>query len=221
MCKNAHRPLQPSACPPCSLQPYSLNLQVTSVLSRLALFPHPLIHEYLLDPYINLAPGCRSLFSVLVRVRMPGPEGMCQLWGREGGEQDRVVGGLQEWGPLPAPEESTGTTERYSRYRHSRATPLECPWSPPQSSLVPALGNWGLDAENSESTTVPRKTAPGPQAADGSGPWGAVSNPGERAPGEEPWLGGGMLQGGEVPGQGAGDQALSSLRGVCYWVIPR
>ncbi|XP_036096910.1 protein FAM160B2 isoform X1 [Molossus molossus] len=49
-------------------QPYNLNLQVTSVLSRLALFPHPLIHEYFLDPYINLAPGCRSLFSVLVRV---------------------------------------------------------------------------------------------------------------------------------------------------------
>ncbi|XP_040346274.1 FHF complex subunit HOOK-interacting protein 2B isoform X5 [Herpailurus yagouaroundi] len=49
-------------------KPYNLNLQVTSVLSRLALFPHPLIHEYLLDPYINLAPGCRSLFSVLVRV---------------------------------------------------------------------------------------------------------------------------------------------------------
>lgn len=72
-CKNARHPCQPSACPPCSLQPYSLNLQVTSVLSRLALFPHPHIHEYLLDPYINLAPGCRSLFSVLVRVRMPGP----------------------------------------------------------------------------------------------------------------------------------------------------
>lgn len=57
-------------CPSCSLQPYSLNLQVTSVLSRLALFPHPHIHEYLLDPYISLAPGCRSLFSVLVRVRI-------------------------------------------------------------------------------------------------------------------------------------------------------
>lgn len=57
-------------CPSRSLQPYSLNLQVTSVLSRLALFPHPHIHEYLLDPYISLAPGCRSLFSVLVRVRM-------------------------------------------------------------------------------------------------------------------------------------------------------
>lgn len=71
-------PVPTLACPPCSPQPYSLNLQVTSVLSRLALFPHPLIHEYLLDPYINLAPGCRSLFSVLVRVRMPRPEGACQ-----------------------------------------------------------------------------------------------------------------------------------------------
>ncbi|NXG23360.1 F16B2 protein, partial [Grallaria varia] len=44
------------------------NLQVTSVLSHLAAFPHPHLHEYLLDPYLNLAPGCRSLFSVLVRV---------------------------------------------------------------------------------------------------------------------------------------------------------
>lgn len=49
-------------------QPYSLNLQVTSVLSLLAAFPHPHLHEYLLDPYLSLAPGCRSLFSVLVRV---------------------------------------------------------------------------------------------------------------------------------------------------------
>ncbi|XP_064587322.1 FHF complex subunit HOOK-interacting protein 2B isoform X2 [Zonotrichia leucophrys gambelii] len=49
-------------------QPYSLNLQVTSVLSQLAAFPHPHLHEYLLDPYLSLAPGCRSLFSVLVRV---------------------------------------------------------------------------------------------------------------------------------------------------------
>ncbi|XP_071435185.1 FHF complex subunit HOOK-interacting protein 2B [Pithys albifrons albifrons] len=49
-------------------QPYSLNLQVTSVLSHLAAFPHPHLHEYLLDPYLSLAPSCRSLFSVLVRV---------------------------------------------------------------------------------------------------------------------------------------------------------
>ena len=51
------------------VQPYDVNLQVTSVLSRLAQLPHPHAHEYLLDPYINLAPGCRSLFSVIVRVR--------------------------------------------------------------------------------------------------------------------------------------------------------
>lgn len=50
-------------------QPYELNLQVTSVLSRLAVFPHPHLHEYLLDPYICLSPGARSLFSTLVRVR--------------------------------------------------------------------------------------------------------------------------------------------------------
>ncbi|XP_030319887.1 protein FAM160B2-like isoform X1 [Calypte anna] len=49
-------------------QPYSLNLQVTSVLSHLAALPHPHLHEYLLDPYLSLAPGSRSLFSVLVRV---------------------------------------------------------------------------------------------------------------------------------------------------------
>ncbi|XP_077311062.1 FHF complex subunit HOOK interacting protein 2A [Lithobates pipiens] len=49
-------------------QPYDVNLQVTSVLSKLSLFPHPHIHEFLLDPYVNLATGCRSLFSVIVRV---------------------------------------------------------------------------------------------------------------------------------------------------------
>uniref|UniRef100_A0A665WUY3 Family with sequence similarity 160 member B1 n=1 Tax=Echeneis naucrates TaxID=173247 RepID=A0A665WUY3_ECHNA len=49
-------------------QPYDVNLQVTAVLSKLSLLPHPHLHEYLLDPYISLAPGCRSLFSVIVRV---------------------------------------------------------------------------------------------------------------------------------------------------------
>lgn len=53
------------------LQPYDVNLQVTAVLSKLSLLPHPHLNEYLLDPYINLAPGCRSLFSVIVRVRCP------------------------------------------------------------------------------------------------------------------------------------------------------
>lgn len=54
-------------------QPYDVNLQVTAVLSKLSLLPHPHLHEYLLDPYINLAPGCRSLFSVIVRVSFPPP----------------------------------------------------------------------------------------------------------------------------------------------------
>ncbi|KAM4676346.1 FHF complex subunit HOOK-interacting protein 2B [Discoglossus pictus] len=49
-------------------QPYEVNLQVTSLLARLALFPHPHLQEFLLDPYISLSPGARSLFSVLVRV---------------------------------------------------------------------------------------------------------------------------------------------------------
>ncbi|KAM4578558.1 FHF complex subunit HOOK-interacting protein 2B-like isoform 1-T1 [Fundulus diaphanus] len=49
-------------------QPYELNLQLTAVLSRLSAFNHPLLDEYLLDPYIHLSPCSRSLFSVLVRV---------------------------------------------------------------------------------------------------------------------------------------------------------
>ncbi|XP_078284869.1 FHF complex subunit HOOK interacting protein 2A-like isoform X2 [Rhinoraja longicauda] len=49
-------------------QPYDLNLQITSVISEVALFPDPQLDEYLLDPYVTLGPGCRSLFSVIVRV---------------------------------------------------------------------------------------------------------------------------------------------------------
>lgn len=49
-------------------QPYDVNLLVTSLVSRLALFAHPNLHEYLLNPLLPLAPGARSLFSSLVRV---------------------------------------------------------------------------------------------------------------------------------------------------------
>lgn len=128
MCKNAHRPLQPSACPPCSLQPYSLNLQVTSVLSRLALFPHPLIHEYLLDPYINLAPGCRSLFSVLVRVRMPGP-----VVGQEGRGTGQGGRGPQERGPLLAPGGGGGRHRHRTEIQHIQVQQSHPTWA----SLVP------------------------------------------------------------------------------------
>ncbi|KAM8886399.1 FHF complex subunit HOOK-interacting protein 2B isoform 3-T3 [Spinachia spinachia] len=49
-------------------QPYELNLKLTAVLSRLSSFSHPLLHEYLLNPYVHLSPCCRSLFSVLIRL---------------------------------------------------------------------------------------------------------------------------------------------------------
>ncbi|XP_078107850.1 FHF complex subunit HOOK-interacting protein 2B-like isoform X2 [Sander vitreus] len=49
-------------------QPYELNLKLTAVLSRLSAFSHPLLQEYLLDPYISLSPCSRSLFSVLIRL---------------------------------------------------------------------------------------------------------------------------------------------------------
>ena len=65
-------PPHPTALHP---QPYSLNLQLTSVLSHMAALPHPHLHEYLLDPYLNLAPGVRSLFSILVRVTAPSGGG--------------------------------------------------------------------------------------------------------------------------------------------------
>ncbi|KAG7999727.1 hypothetical protein GBF38_000308, partial [Nibea albiflora] len=43
--------------------------QLTAVLSRLSSFNHPLLNEYLLNPYIHLSHCSRSLFSVLIRVR--------------------------------------------------------------------------------------------------------------------------------------------------------
>ncbi|KAK2838236.1 hypothetical protein Q5P01_015448 [Channa striata] len=49
-------------------QPYELNLQLTAVLSRISSFNHPLLNEYLLNPYIHLSHCSRSLFSVLIRV---------------------------------------------------------------------------------------------------------------------------------------------------------
>ncbi|RWS30829.1 hypothetical protein B4U80_11063 [Leptotrombidium deliense] len=45
--------------------PYDITLQVTSLLSKLALFPEKHLHEYLLDASIPLSKGSRSLFSVL------------------------------------------------------------------------------------------------------------------------------------------------------------
>lgn len=189
---------------------------MTSVLSRLALFPHPLIHEYLLDPYISLAPGCRSLFSVLVRVRRPGS---VSLLGRNGGDRTGAWE-LQMWGPWSVPEESTGTT--HPAMVNRAMGPRLSVAGPHLSPLVPALGNRGLDAENSEDTPVPRQTASGAQAADGSYSWGAVSNRGNWVPGAEPWVEGQVLQGeGGVPGLGTEGPLLNSvLTQESHWVMP-
>ncbi|XP_053406841.1 FHF complex subunit HOOK interacting protein 2A-like isoform X2 [Mercenaria mercenaria] len=49
-------------------QSYQINLQLTSVISKLALVPHVCLHEFLLDPYLPLKPGVRSLFSIFQKV---------------------------------------------------------------------------------------------------------------------------------------------------------
>lgn len=49
-------------------QKYDTNLQLTLVLTKLALLPHPYLHEFLLNPLIPLIPGQKSLFICLQRV---------------------------------------------------------------------------------------------------------------------------------------------------------
>ena len=49
-------------------QKYEINLQITVLISKLALLPHPYLHEFLLNPLIPLVPGKKSLFICLQRV---------------------------------------------------------------------------------------------------------------------------------------------------------
>lgn len=49
-------------------KPFAINLLVTSVLSRLAQCPHPLLHGYMLDPRLRTADGVRSFVDVLSAV---------------------------------------------------------------------------------------------------------------------------------------------------------
>lgn len=49
-------------------QRYEINLQLTILIAKLALLPHPYLHEYLLNPLIPLIPGRKSLFVCLQRV---------------------------------------------------------------------------------------------------------------------------------------------------------
>lgn len=46
-------------------QPYELNLASIAILSKLALLPHPYLHEILLSTEIPIAPGASTLFTVI------------------------------------------------------------------------------------------------------------------------------------------------------------
>lgn len=48
-----------------SSQPYELNLASIAILSKLALLPHPYLHEILLSTEIPIAPGASTLFAVI------------------------------------------------------------------------------------------------------------------------------------------------------------
>ncbi|XP_064630710.1 FHF complex subunit HOOK interacting protein 2A-like isoform X2 [Lineus longissimus] len=49
-------------------QSYEINLQVTSVVSKLALLPHPNLNEYLLNPVLPSGEGCRTLHKIFQKV---------------------------------------------------------------------------------------------------------------------------------------------------------
>ena len=47
-------------------QPYDINLQVTSVVSRFCLIPHVYLTEYALDPLLETRTGARTLYNTLL-----------------------------------------------------------------------------------------------------------------------------------------------------------
>ncbi|KAL4706368.1 hypothetical protein ACJJTC_018467 [Scirpophaga incertulas] len=49
-------------------QPYQINLHLTAIVSKLALIPHPNLHEYLLNPMLPTAKKTQTLFKVLQEV---------------------------------------------------------------------------------------------------------------------------------------------------------
>ncbi|CAG4959407.1 unnamed protein product [Colias eurytheme] len=49
-------------------QPYQVNLHLTSIISKLALLPHPNLHEYFLNPNLPVAKNTRTLFKTMQEV---------------------------------------------------------------------------------------------------------------------------------------------------------
>ena len=66
-------------------QPYEINLQLTGLVSRLAMLPHPFLHEFLLNPLLPVLPEANTLFSTLQLVasellsQIPGMKNYHQL----------------------------------------------------------------------------------------------------------------------------------------------
>lgn len=46
-------------------QPYEVNLVTTSIASRLSLMPHPLLHEYFVDPLTPMRPSVKTMYSTI------------------------------------------------------------------------------------------------------------------------------------------------------------
>lgn len=116
-------PLPTLACPLRPLQPYSLEPADSQSCPGLLLFPHPLIHEYLLDPYTTSFPGCEacSLCSSgkgPLRGRARGS--MPVLGAGRGGQWTGAGWGLQVWALLPAPRDNLGTTYTLPWYDQAR-----------------------------------------------------------------------------------------------------
>lgn len=49
-------------------QSYAMNLQITSVISHLALFPHQVLNDYLLDPGLPVTDNVKLLYNILQKV---------------------------------------------------------------------------------------------------------------------------------------------------------
>lgn len=49
-------------------QPYEVNLVATSIASRLCHMPHPLLHEYFVDPLTPMRPNVKTLYSTIQQI---------------------------------------------------------------------------------------------------------------------------------------------------------
>ena len=51
-------------------QSYDINLHVTCLVSRLAMLPHPHLHEFLLNPLVPTASNTKTLYKLFIKVQL-------------------------------------------------------------------------------------------------------------------------------------------------------